>query len=321
MRPQLAAIAATQGQVFTRRQALEAGYDECEIRGLTRDGGPWVRVRQGAYVPRDDWLTWDDDARYVAAVKAGLLRGSPDAMASHQSAAAVHRMPLRTRWRSDVHTTRTGVQGTRRQVGVRVHPAAVHPADEVVADGFPATSLARTAVDIAREWGYEDGVVAGDAALRLGAARRDLERIVTSMWAWPGVKAARAALLDVDGGAETIGESLARLLVLELGIGRPETQFLVTDGARTAYADMRLGNHLFEFDGRVKYVGREHGGLAGARVEEVLWAEKRREDWLRSLGYGVSRIVWDDLVGPARRRARERLLREYQSGGGLSRAA
>jgi hypothetical protein len=321
MRPQLAAVAATQGQVFTRRQALEAGYDECEIRGLSRDGGAWVRVRQGAYVPRDDWTAWDDDARYVASVKAGLLRGSPDAMASHQSAAALHRMPLRTRWRRQLHATRTGVQGTRRQAGMRIHPAVVAPTDEVLADGFRATSLARTAVDIAREWGYEDGVVAGDAALRMGAKRHDLDRIVASMWAWPGVKAARAVLLDVDGGAETIGESLARLLVLELGIGRPETQFQVTDGARTAYADMRIGNHLFEFDGRVKYVGREHGGLAGARVEEVLWAEKRREDWLRSLGYGVSRIVWDDLVAAGRRRARERLLREYHAGGGIAHAA
>ena len=36
---------------------------------------------------------------------------------------------------------------------------------------------------------------------------------------------ARAAAAVADGGAQTIGESLTRLLVLELDIGKPETQF------------------------------------------------------------------------------------------------
>jgi hypothetical protein len=49
--------------------------------------------------------------------------------------------------------------------------------------------------------------------------------------------------------------------------------------------------------------------------QQVLWAEKRREDQLRELGYEVVRVTWDDLadlvalsrrVGAAVRRARAR---------------
>ena len=42
-----------------------------------------------------------------------------------------------------------------------------------------------------------------------------------------------------------------RVMLGELGLGKIETQYLVTDGYRTAYADARIGRHLFEFDGRV----------------------------------------------------------------------
>ena len=53
---------------------------------------------------------------------------------------------------------------------------------------------------------------------------------------------------------------------------------------------------LGEFDGRVKY-----GRLLrpGQTPEEVLWAEKLREDALRrTTGFGMERLVWADLGRP-----------------------
>jgi hypothetical protein len=101
--------------------------------------------------------------------------------------------------------------------------------------------------------------------------------------------------------------------VLELGIGTPETQFALLDRGRRAVVDLRVRRHLFEFDGRVKYVGREHGGLATTSPERVLWDEKRREDWVRNHagGYGMSRVVWSELFGRARDETKRRLAREY----------
>jgi hypothetical protein len=47
MRAELAALAAAQGGVFTRAQAMDAGYRAPELRGLTAVGGAWVTVRRG----------------------------------------------------------------------------------------------------------------------------------------------------------------------------------------------------------------------------------------------------------------------------------
>jgi hypothetical protein len=156
----------------------------------------------------------------------------------------------------------------------------------------------------------EDGVVACDQVLNRGGQRSTMRAVLTQMWSWPYVTQARTAVELADAGAENIAESLARMLVIELGFGTPETQVWIEDGGRRARVDLLLNGHIFEFDGRQKYVGRASGGLA-ADVEQVLWDEKQREDWLRSLGFGISRIVWRDLFGPARRTTLLRLRREY----------
>ena len=137
-----------------------------------------------------------------------------------------------------------------------------------------------------------------------------MQDVLTQMWSWPYVTQARMAVALADGGAENIAESMARMLVIELGFGKPETQVWIEDGGRRARVDLLLNGHVFEFDGRRKYVGTANGGVADD-VEQVLWNEKQREDWLRSLGFGISRIVWADLFGPARRVALARLAREY----------
>jgi hypothetical protein len=315
MRPELRARATANGGVVTRRDAVECGYRERELKTLTGHRGAWVVVRRGCYAERRLWEGLDEDGRYLLRVRAAHLVMRRDAVLSHGSAAAVLRLPLRPRWRELVHVTRPGVRGSRTENGVKHHLGHWNTADTVVVDGVLVTEPARTAVDIAREHGYEDGVVAADAVLRSGSTREGLARALEPMTFWPGVAAARAAVRDADGGAQTIGESLLRLMVLELGIGTPETQFVVVKAGRRAEVDLRVGRHLFEFDGRIKYVGRASGGVADRPVEEVLWEEKRREDWLRQVngGYGISRVVWAEMFGTAREATLRRLRQEYQA--------
>lgn len=290
---------------------MECGYGEREMKTLTGHDGGWVVVRRGVYVDRIVWESLDEDGRYVLGARAVHACLRQPRVLSHASAAAVLGWPLRPRWRTLQHLTRPDVMGGRTEHGVKHHVGRLGEPDVTEVSGLRVTALARTAVDLARECGFVEGVVACDLALRLGATREELSRVVAGMACWPGITRARAAAQLADGGAANPGESLARLLVLELGIGVPETQFEIRAGAHCAFADLRVGAHLFEFDGKVKYLGREQGGFAGPTPEEALWAEKQREDWLRSLGWGISRIVWDDLFEPRRRTARERLLREY----------
>jgi hypothetical protein len=309
MRPRLRAHAAAQGGLVTRKQALACGYTERELKTRTGHGGAWVVVRRGCYAERSLWDSFGEDGRYLLCVRAVALSACREGVLSHGSAAAAHGLPLRPRWRQLVHVTRPDVHGSRTEGGVKHHLGKLGDPDAVVVAGLVVTSLARTAVDVAREHGYEDGVVAVDAARRLGVPRPDLDAVLGPMANWPHVTVARAAVEVSDGGAQTIGESLLRLIVLELGLGVPQTQFRITEGGRWADVDLRLGRHLFEFDGRIKYRGREQGGVADRPPEEVVWLEKKREDWIRRAdgGYGMSRVVWSELFGPARRHTVRRL--------------
>jgi hypothetical protein len=298
MRPDLVAAAVRHGGVFTRAEARDTGYTERELKTLTGHAGGWVVVRRGVYAERWRWDATDDDGRYRMSVHAGLLASTMPSVPSHSSSAVLLGMPMRPYWRQLVHVTRHGVRGGRTEHGVKHHLAGFGDDDLTERDGITCMSLARTAVDVAREFGHRDGVVAADAALRAGASREEMKAALRRMWCWPNVTQARYAVEVADAGAESIGESLLRVMVLELGMGLPETQFRISDGSRVAYADLRLRRHLFEFDGRVKYVDRAKAGLDPRPADLVVWDEKLREDWLRACegGYGMSRVVWTDLL-------------------------
>jgi hypothetical protein len=310
MTPELRALANTQYGLVTRVQALEAGYTERRLKTLLQPRGAWIAVRRGVYAERGEWDGADDARRHLLRVVAATMTMRMPYVLSHSSAAVVHGLDCRPFWCELVHVSHPGVLGGRTEGGVKHHPAWVPQHQIVRVGGLAVTSLERTAVDIAREHGFEDGVVACDQVLRRGGQRSAMQGVLTQMWSWPYVTQARTAVWLADAGAENIGESLARMLVVELGFGTPQTQVWVEDDGRRARVDLMLNGHVFEFDGRRKYVGTARGGLA-EDAERVLWEEKQREDWLRSLGYGVSRIVWADLFGPGRRAALRRLTREY----------
>jgi len=57
----------------------------------------------------------------------------------------------------------------------------------------------------------------------------------------------------------------------------------------------------------------ERGGVADRAPEEVVAAEKRRQDWLSGFHLGVSRVTWHELWGVERERTTLRLRREYEA--------
>jgi hypothetical protein len=111
-----------------------------------------------------------------------------------------------------------------------------------------------------------------------------------------------------DPGSESYLESEGRVVVAALGIGRPETQFGLRAGGRTAWCDFRVGRHVFEVDGRLKYALDNPSGLDPA---EVVWREKQRQDFIAGFHLGLSRITHHDCHA-GRDAAERRLLREYR---------
>jgi hypothetical protein len=312
MRPALRARAATQGGLFTRRQASEAGHTEREIRTATRSGGPWVTVRRGVYAERELWETVDGyDGPALLRDRAAHLSMQHDHLMSHDSAARAHGLAFLRPRTELAHVTRFGVGGTRTDHGVKHHMTRLGLLNTTTLASMPVTGLARTAVDLAREHGWVSGTVACDAALELGLDQADLAAELVPMWCWPDVTQARTAVDLCRPGAETPGETLLRLLVLELEIGEIDLQFPVRTRSGVAWTDLRVGCHVFEFDGRIKFRRPDQGGVADRPVEDVLWDERTRQSEICAEGLGMSRVVWDELLGAPRDRTLARLGREY----------
>ena len=312
MRPALRALALRQGGVVTRRQCVAVGYTEVELRGLTAVHGPWVTVRRGVYAERELWdtLTGYDERDRLRDLAVHLAMTTEHVM-SHDSAARALRMPLLRPMHDLSHVTRPGVGGSRTERGVKHHLTRVPLGATVWVDGMEVTGLARTGVDLAREHGLASGVVALDHALRRGVTRGEVDRELATMWCWPGVRSAREAAFVADPGAETPGESLMRLMVQEMGLGPVDTQFPVVVGGRVAWADLRVGCHLFEFDGRRKFRPVAEGGDATRSFEDVWWDERGRQVAVCGEGFGMSRLTWSELFGRQRDATMARIAREY----------
>ena len=114
--------------------------------------------------------------------------------------------------------------------------------DEVaVADGVRFTTPARTALDIARRYRFDDAVAAIDAlarATRLNPA--DVATLANRHCGARGIRKARRVLQLVDPGAESPRETWLRLLLIRAGFPRPTTQIPVNSefGGLAAVLDM-----------------------------------------------------------------------------------
>jgi hypothetical protein len=305
----VAKLMANQNGLVLRRQALEAGLEPRQIDRLVLSG-TWIAVRRGVYATAAHWDALDEfvERPRLRAIAASRNMLVPHAL-SHDSAALLHRMPILLPKPELVHSTRWGHLGGRVRNGVKHHQAPFRPAQLVQVDGIWALDRARTAVDVAREHGERHGLVACDSALRLGVSREDLREAVGAMSCWPHVVRTRWCVENADDAADSVLESLGRLLVIGLGIGEVEPQFGLTDGRRIAWCDLRVGRHVIELDGRVKYRPVSVGGLA-VDPDQARWEEKKRHDFISGFKLGISRLTYADLMPENWRATEGRVLRE-----------
>src|SRR4051812_26676070 len=91
LEPALQEARDRRGGVFTRREAIAAGYSPKRIRRLLASG-QWCRLGEGAYVERDRLVAVSGrpDAAHAlrVATATATLRCAP--VASHESAARLH---------------------------------------------------------------------------------------------------------------------------------------------------------------------------------------------------------------------------------------
>lgn len=299
MEGRLREAASAQGGVFARHQCHAAGLDERDLESLLRPTGPWVVVRRGAYAEREAWESATPEQRWGMRDRAAHLVMEEWHVMSHDSAARALGMPLLHPPRPLVHITREGVGGSRTKAGVKHHLTRFELPGLVAVDCLDVTGPARTALDLAREHGLTQGVVALDHVLGHGTRLSQVQRELEVMRHWPHVRTARKALDLADGRAESVPETLTRLLLLEMG-HTPDLQWPVACAGRVFWTDLRVGCHIIEVEGVSKLLPLADGGLATRPTREVLRARENRERLIRAEGLGVSRVGWDDLFGARR---------------------
>jgi hypothetical protein len=270
------------------------------------------RVRQGVYTEATSWAEASEHARYVARIRAVAETRRVEAVFSHRSAAILHGLPMLQPFPTVVDAIVPPTSRRRRGTGIDWHHLDLDPADVERVDGLLVTTLARTLIDVARTESFAWAVVQLDAGLSLPktpstpdrwdragerVSRDELLQRLDALGSASGTRRAAKAIAFGDGRAGSVGESLSRLQMHAWGVPAPELQVSVrgVSGRRYlvdfAWDDGRL---LGEFDGRVKY--SRNAGPSSSPMEDVLWAEKWREDDIRATGRVIVRWSWNDAL-------------------------
>lgn len=285
LHPALLALMAKQGGVFSGAQAIAHGHNRSDLQRLrTKPPRVLMSLRRGAYVWREPFESASPEARHRLQLAALALCVDPPAVVSHHSAAVVLGMALLDPDLDVVHLTRCPPSRPRIEAGVHHHVADL-PEDMVLPQdvGLSVTSLARTAVDVARDTDrLECAVAAFDSALRSGVTRAELDAAFETCRNWPGARHVARAIRLADSRADNPGESWSRVILIQQGLTPDDLQVPVHDDEGfVGYADFGWKGVVGEFDGKGKYGLGPDTEPDPESVRRILWKEKRREDRLR----------------------------------------
>lgn len=288
-------LAAGQGGVFLTRQAAGLGVGPVALVRLVRDGTLRHPAR-GLYAVTA--LIEPTPEGWHRQLSRGGLMLYPDALLDGVSAVLAHAMPA---WGVPLERPAL-LRPIDRAAGVkgfRIRPASER--GPVMTDLGPALPIAEAVVRLCIDNGTVPGVVSADAAMHAGLVTADeLAGAVERTESWPRSSRARAMLTFVDARSESVGESIVRVEAALRGIPLiPQVEIRGPWGGLVGRVDFVVEGTkvIVEFDGKIKYAAGD---------PQVLWAEKRREDRLRELGYIVVRVTWADLARPERVVARIR---------------
>jgi hypothetical protein len=218
MNPQLAVMASIRGGVFSRADARACGYSDADIDSLL-DTGCWRRIRRGTYAAQRSLMLVTAEVLHLRKLYRVLRAGGPNLYASHQSAAALHALPV---WGLDltrVHVTAPDGRSGRIRGGVHRHIRDPVGPGLQLWNGLRMSSPARAIAEVAATAPPTPAVVLADAALYAGlVSKRTLKHAVSSLD--HGNKRA-LTVLDHLTGAASIAESRLRLILATAGLPTP----------------------------------------------------------------------------------------------------
>lgn len=202
-------------------------------------------VYPGVYVPYGIELTARQraEAAWLWSRRRGVVAGN--------SAAAL----LGAKWVDRALDAELVHDNRKPPARIHVHTDTLAPGETVAVGGIGVTSVPRTAFDIGRRTASRLSAVQRLDALAnaIGVQIDEVEAVIAGHPGARGLARLRRVLPLVDGGAESPQETRTRLVLIDAGLPRPETQIVVCDeyGGFVArvdmgYRDLRVG---VEYDG------------------------------------------------------------------------
>ncbi len=281
---------------------------------IARPSPRYAMLRAGARVDVDAWGSARVEARQRMRAVAVHDAGRGAFAFSHETAAAMHGLPLVGRADERVHTTPLSAHPPKSHGDVIRHKRDLRASDLTLIDGHLVTSLDRTVFDLVRALRLEGGLAVMDAALHLvgwdddarsvdpeaAEAFRALVRSrIERAGGARGIRNARICADLGDPAAQSPGESRSRLMMWSNRMPLPELQLPVRTQVGLVFLDFAwptLGA-FGEFDGAVKLLDP---GMRGDRTAaEVIAAQGvRRQAVQDATGWRPLHWGWDDTADP-----------------------
>jgi very-short-patch-repair endonuclease len=216
--------------------------------------------------------------------RGGWLWSGRKAVVAGRSAAAL----LGAKWIDGTLPVDLIHDNRNRPSGITVRGDRLEDDEIQLLDGMPVTTPLRTALDLACWYPRGTAMQTLDALAR--ATSLDAVDALVLAERYPGrrgIRAARENLKLVDRGAQSPKETWLRLLLIDAGFPRPQTQIPVLNefGDEIAYLDMGWE----DIKVAVEYDGEQH------RTDRWQYTrDLRRRDMLEELGWIVVRVVAGD---------------------------
>jgi very-short-patch-repair endonuclease len=241
------------------------------------------------------------DARVdaVARATAGWLWTGRRGVVAGFAAAALHG----SKWVNDAGVVDLIHENWHSPSGIQTHAGRIEDDEIELVAGTPATSPARTALDFGCWYPVMTAVAGIDALARATEIKAaDVELLARRYPGRRGVARARQAIELFDAGAQSPKESWLRIILIQAGLRRPQTQIPVLDdfGDVVAYLDMGWEDVKVA----VEYDGEQHR----TDRRQYTW-DVRRLEMLERLGWIVVRVVAGDRPAEVLRRVRAALAR------------
>ncbi|TDH55057.1 DUF559 domain-containing protein [Mycobacterium eburneum] len=171
-----------------------------------------------------------------------------------------------------------------------VHNDTLKPGEVITVDGIAVTGPARTAFDIGRRTRARQVRLQRLDALAnaTGVGIADVEAVIAAHRGARGLNRLRRILPLVDGGAESPQETRTRLVLIDAGLPKPETQIVVRDPYGGFVARVDMGYR--ELKVGIEYDGPQHWTDPKQRQRDI-----DRQVALAALGWVIIRVSADLL--------------------------